>query len=85
MLVALLQTISLPLFCLALPRVGALKAGMVVNIKPVVSIVAAYLMFAQVMTLVELAGGAMVLLGIWMMQHLDKPVSDHRVVSGQGE
>ena len=64
--------ISLPLFYLALPKVGALKAGMVVNLQPVVSIVAAYLLFAEIMTLVELAGGAMVLLGIWMMQRLDK-------------
>ena len=71
-LVALLQTVSLPLFYLALPRVGALKAGMVVNIQPVVSIVAAFVLFAEVMTLIELAGGALVLLGIWMMQRLDK-------------
>lgn len=74
-LVALLQTVSLPLFYLALPRVGALKAGMVVNIQPVVSIVAAFVLFAEVMTLIELAGGAMVLLGIWMMQRLDKVTS----------
>ena len=70
--VAALQTISLPLFYLALPRVGALKAGMVVNLQPVVSIMAAFVLFAQVMTPVELLGGAMVLLGIWLMQREGK-------------
>lgn len=74
-LVALLQTISLPLFYLALPKVGALKAAMVVNIQPVVSIVAAFVLFAEVMSPIELVGGSMVIMGIWMMQRLDKAPS----------
>ena len=66
--VAALQTVSLPLFYMSISRVGPLKAGMVANIQPIVSIVAAYLFFAEVLSALQFAGGALVLGGIWLMQ-----------------
>ena len=69
--VVFLQTLSLPLFYLALPRIGSLKAGMIANAQPVVSIVLAYLIIGETMTPAELSGGALVLVGIWMMQRAD--------------
>ena len=69
--VVALQTLSLPLFYLALPRIGSLKAGMIANVQPVVSIVLAWLIIGEVMTPAQLSGGALVLAGIWMMQRTD--------------
>ena len=70
-IVVALQTLSLPLFYLALPRIGPLKAGMMGNVQPLVSIVLAFLVFGELMTPLQLAGGAMVLGGIWLMQRAD--------------
>ena len=73
--VVALQALSLPLFYLALPRIGSLKAGMIANVQPVVSIALAYLIIGEVMSPAQLAGGALVLAGIWMMQRADaKPL-----------
>ena len=69
--VVALQTLSLPLFYLALPRIGSLKAGMIANVQPVLSIVLAYLIIGEMMSPAQLAGGAVVLFGIWMMQRSD--------------
>ena len=69
--VALLQTISLPLFYLALPRIGSLKAGMMGNVQPLISIVLAFLLFGELMSVAQFAGGAMVLFGVWLMQQID--------------
>lgn len=75
---AILQTLSLPLFYLALPRIGSLKAGMLGNIQPVFSIVLAFLIFGELMTLPQLTGGALVLAGIWLMQK-----NDHKERTGR--
>ena len=73
--VVALQALSLPLFYLALPRIGSLKAGMIANVQPVVSILLAFLILGELMTPPQLAGGALVLTGIWMMQRADaKPL-----------
>ena len=69
--VVALQTLSLPVFYLVLPRIGSLKAGMMGNVQPLVSIVLAFLIFGELMTPLQLAGGAMVLGGIWLMQRAD--------------
>ena len=69
--VVVLQAVALPLFYLSLPRIGSLKAGMLANVQPVVSIVLAFLVLGELMTPAQLAGGALVLAGIWMMQRAD--------------
>ena len=66
-----LQALSLPLFYLGLPRIGSLKAGMIGNVQPVFSIVLAFLILGELMTPAQLAGAALVLGGIWMMQRAD--------------
>ena len=70
--VIVLQALCLPLYYLALPRIGALKTGMVGNLQPVVSIVVAYLLFTEVLTLAQLLGGGLVLGGIALMQRVDR-------------
>lgn len=70
--VAGLQTLSMPLFYLALPRIGSLKVGMLSNVQPVFSIILAYLVFGELMSVAQLTGGGMVLAGIWLMQRQDR-------------
>ena len=70
--VVILQSVCLPLYYLALPRIGALKTGMVGNLQPVVSIVVAYLLFTEVLTVAQFLGGALVLGGIALMQRVDR-------------
>jgi drug/metabolite transporter (DMT)-like permease len=67
--VVLLQANSVPIYFLALSYIGALKSAMLTNAQPLVSITAAYLLFGEVMTPVQLLGGAMVLGGIGIMQY----------------
>jgi drug/metabolite transporter (DMT)-like permease len=66
--VVFFQATCIPLWFLAIPRVGALRSGVVSNVQPVVSIVAAWLMFGEVLTPVQFAGGALVLGGVLLMQ-----------------
>lgn len=70
-LVVALQSLSIPLFFLALRRVGALQSAMVSNIQPVVSIAAAFVLYAEVLTPSQFLGGGMVLGAVWFMQRLD--------------
>ena len=69
--VVALQASSLPLYFVAIPKIGAMKSGMLTNVQPVVSIVAAFLLFGEVLNAVQLLGGALVLAGIWLMQWHD--------------
>ena len=69
--VVVLQTVCLPLYYLALPRIGALKTGMVGNLQPVTSIIGAYVLFTEVLSIAQLIGGALVLGGITLMQRVD--------------
>ena len=69
--VVALQALALPLFYLALPRIGSLKAGMIANVQPVVSIALAFPILGELMTPAQLLGGTLVLAGIWMMQRAD--------------
>ena len=62
------QSIGLPLYFLGIQRIGAVRGTMITNVQPVVSIVAAWLLFGELLTPVQLLGGAMVLGGFWTMQ-----------------
>ncbi len=66
-----LQCVSLPLYFVAVARIGALKTAMLANIQPVVSIVAARALFGELLGAAQLAGGAMVLAGVMLMQWHD--------------
>ena len=66
--VVFFQSVCIPLYFLAIPRIGALRSGVVTNVQPVVSIVAAYAMFGEVLTLVQMLGGLLVLGGVLLMQ-----------------
>ena len=66
-----LQCVSLPLYFVAIARIGALKTAMLANIQPVTSIVAARALFGELLGAAQLAGGAMVLAGVMLMQWHD--------------
>ena len=44
---------------------------MITNLQPVVSIVAAFVLYGETLTPVQLAGGIMVLTAVWVMQWSD--------------
>ena len=66
-----LQSASLPLFFVAITRIGALKSAMLANIQPVVSIVAARVLFGELLGAAQLVGGALVLAGVILTQWHD--------------
>ena len=66
-----LQCASLPLYFVAIARIGAMKSAMLANIQPVISIVAARALFDELLGVAQLIGGAMVLAGIMLMQWHD--------------
>jgi DME family drug/metabolite transporter len=66
--VVILQASSVPLYFLGLSYIGAMRSAMFTNAQPLISISAAYLLFGEIMTPVQLLGGALVLGGIWLMQ-----------------
>ena len=70
--VVVLQCGSLPLYFVAIARIGALKSGMLANVQPVTSIVAARALFGELLGATQFAGGAMVLAGIMLMQWHDR-------------
>ena len=41
------------------------------NVQPLISIVLAFLLFGELMSVAQFAGGAMVLFGVWLMQQID--------------
>jgi drug/metabolite transporter (DMT)-like permease len=69
--VVILQCTAMPFYFVAIPRIGALRSAMVSNVQPVVSIVAAYIMFGELVTAVQFAGGVLVLGGIALSQWYD--------------
>lgn len=66
--VVFFQSTCIPLYFLAIPLIGALRSGVVTNVQPVVSIIAAWAMFGELLTPVQLLGGALVLGGVLLMQ-----------------
>lgn len=69
--VALCQSLSMPLYFLAIFRIGAMQASMWNNIQPVISIMAAWLIFTELLALPQFLGGSLVLGGIVLMQWSD--------------
>jgi len=69
--VVLLQGSAVPAYFISIGMIGALKSGMITNLQPVVSIAVAFVLFGETLTPVQLAGGAMVMAGIWVMQWSD--------------
>lgn len=75
--VVLLQGSSVPIYIISIGLIGALKSGMITNLQPVVSIVAAFLLYGETLTPVQLIGGIMVLAAVWVMQWSDARASVH--------
>ena len=69
--VVLLQASSVPAYFISIGIIGALKSGMITNLQPMVSIVAAFILFGETLTPVQLTGGAMILTAVWVMQWSD--------------
>ena len=66
--VVALQALSVPAYFVAVPIVGAVRSGMISNLQPLVSILAAWLLYGELMGPLQWLGGAMVLAGVWIMQ-----------------
>ena len=69
--VAVLQASSIPLFYVAIAHIGPARSAMLTNLQPVVSIVAAFLLFGEVLSGLQFAGAGLVLGGIFLMQWHD--------------
>ncbi|MGR8921078.1 MAG: DMT family transporter [Gammaproteobacteria bacterium] len=69
--VGVLQTIGTPMYLYAIARIGALKAGMATNVQPVAAIALAWLLFGELLSVAQAAGGAIVLGAVALMQWLD--------------
>jgi drug/metabolite transporter (DMT)-like permease len=69
--VATLQAMGTPLYFYAITKIGALKTGMVTNIQPVTSIFEAWVLFDEVLGVLQALGGALVLFAIGIMQWAD--------------
>lgn len=69
--VAVLQGSAMPMYLFAISRIGALKAGMFTNIQPVTSIVEAWILFGELLGLLQALGGLLVLGSIGLMQWAD--------------
>lgn len=66
--VVVLQAGAMPVYFVAIQRIGALRCAVFANVQPLVSIVVAYLLFAELLGVAQVTGGALVLAGIWLMQ-----------------
>ena len=69
--VAVLQASSIPLFYVALAEIGPEKSSMFNNLQPVVSILAAYVLFMELLSPAQFAGAGLVMGGIALMQWFD--------------
>jgi DME family drug/metabolite transporter len=69
--VVALQSLGAPVYFAAIKRIGAVKAGVIANVQPLTSIVAAYWLFGERLTPGQFLGGAMILGGIMVMQRHD--------------
>lgn len=70
-LIILLQSCSIPLFYFSVQRIGSETTGLLNNLQPVASIIAAVLIFNEILTTQRVLGAGMVLLGIIIVQYLD--------------
>lgn len=69
--VGMLQSIGTPMYLYSIAKIGALKTGIAANIQPVTSVVEAWVMFDEVLAILQALGGALVLAGIAFMQLAD--------------
>jgi drug/metabolite transporter (DMT)-like permease len=69
--VGLFQSVGTPLYLYAISRIGALKAGMAVNIQPIVAVSAAWILFDEILKFQQAVGGAIVILSIVSIQLID--------------
>ena len=76
-LIILLQSCSIPLFYFSIQRIGPESTGLFNNLQPVASIVAAVVIFNEILTVDRLVGAFMVLLGIIIVQVLDYERTRH--------
>ena len=67
--VGVLQSACLPIWYLALARIGSLQAGMLTNLQPIVTMTAAYLLFNEIMGIPQLVGAGMILIAVFVMQN----------------
>ena len=67
-LIIVLQSSSIPLFYIAIQRIGAESTALINNSQPVVSIMAAILIFGEMLTQERLIGAFMVVGGIVAIQ-----------------
>ncbi|HIC25782.1 MAG TPA: EamA family transporter, partial [Gammaproteobacteria bacterium] len=67
--VGVLQSACLPIWYLALARIGALQAGMLTNLQPIVTMTAAYLLFNEIMRIPQFVGAGMILIAVFVMQN----------------
>jgi DME family drug/metabolite transporter len=70
-LIVLLQSCSIPLFYFSIQRIGPESTGLLNNLQPVASILAAVLIFNETLTFQRVAGAFMVLVGILIIQWVD--------------
>lgn len=69
--VGVLQSTGLMLYYLSLRWVGPVTSAMIFNVQPVVSVIAAYLAFGEVLTAWQGLGGALVIGSVWAMTWAD--------------
>jgi len=69
--VGVLQGIGTPMYLYAILKIGALKTGMVTNIQPLTSVTEAWVIFDEVLSLVQALGGVLVIASIAVMQWAD--------------
>lgn len=69
--VVMLQSLGAPAYFAGIKRIGPLNSGMISNLQPLTSIVAALLLFGELLSAAQLLGGGMILLGIGLMQRYD--------------
>jgi drug/metabolite transporter (DMT)-like permease len=78
-LIVVLQSGSISLFYFAIKRIGTERTGMLNNLQPVASIVAAIFLFQEFLTMERIIGAFMVLGGILLMQWSDAKARRGRV------
>ena len=69
--VSVFHAMGMPMFYAAVARIGALKASMAINVQPVTSIFEAWVVFDEVLSILQAVGGTLVLASIALMQWID--------------
>lgn len=68
--IVLISTIvAILFFWLGVQLIGAARASIISTIEPLVTVVLAWLAFEEMLSPVQLAGGALIILGVFVLQH----------------